>query len=129
MAELITSIGVRPTGGPHAEVSLFINHAFTGALVMRTEEAEAFKTLPAQLQRARRLEALLAGWPEKLTVAADWLDLLDAALEALAKSQAGRLRQEWEEQGYGSYSMHDEIQQGLRALAVQLRGALAGESA
>lgn len=54
MADLVTSVRVRPTGGPHAEVTVFVNHALLGPHHERAEEAEAFKAL---IQRAQRLEA------------------------------------------------------------------------
>lgn len=53
---LVTSVRVTPTT-PHVVVRVFVSHASTGALVMRTKEAKAFV---AFLQRAQRLEAAAA---------------------------------------------------------------------
>lgn len=67
LAGLISSVRVKPLGGEHAEVRVWVNGAYSGSLVMRTLEAEAFvaERQRAERQRAGRADAILdrfAAW-------------------------------------------------------------------
>jgi len=75
----------------------------------------------AALERGARVEDLLRGWPDKLLVAADWLDLLDLSLDALQESASAALRARWEAARGPIGDDHDEIQRDLRGFAERIQ--------